>query len=280
MNMRKFRMALLLSMMLMTAWNVSTAQAEYRMGVLAKRGSAQTVAKWQATADYLTRQLGETVTIAPLKLYAVEKAVRNGDVDFILVDSVMYKTLQNKYRIKPVVTPMDIPDTPSSETDDSVIFVRRDSSIKSIRQVRGKRLMCVRYSSYSGGLTAWRLLKANGIDPQTDCSEFLEGGDHESVVNAVMNGQADVGTVRSRTIEGMHRDGRIDMDALRILHRSGGGLPAAHTGRRSPQWPLAAVPDVDDAVVQRLRSALLAMPADSAAARDAGINGWAAAASR
>jgi two-component system sensor histidine kinase TtrS len=155
-----------------------------------------------------------------------------------------------------------------------VILVRKDSPIETIDQLKGKKFMCVKYSSFGGGQMAWRLLLENGVDPQKDFTEFLEGGKHDNVVLAVNNGTVDAGTVRSDTLERMQQEGKISMADFRIIHQVNDDFPFVHSTVLYPEWPMAALKQVDDAVSAKVAAALKAMPADSEAAKRAKILGW------
>ena len=51
-----------------------------------------------------------------------------------------------------------------------VIFVRADSPIKTLEDIKGKRFMCVKKSSFGGYQMALRTLKQHGIDPEKEHS--------------------------------------------------------------------------------------------------------------
>ena len=65
--------------------------------------------------------------------------------------------------------------------------------VEDVKDVKGKKFMCVEYSSFGGAHMVWRLLLEHGIDPKKDCKAFLEGKTHDNVVMAVKDGVVDVG---------------------------------------------------------------------------------------
>lgn len=121
---------------------------------------------------------------------------------------------------------------------------------------------------------AWRLLVESGVNPRTDCSAFLEGKTHDNVVMAVRNKLADVGTVRSDTLERMHQEGKIDMADFRIINRIEDDFPFVHSTRLYPEWPLAAAPHVDSDIAKKVTRSLEKMRASTPAAKSAKIVGW------
>jgi len=246
----------------------------YKIGVLAKRGAPKCMKKWGATGLYLSKKLGEKFTILPLKFNAIEPAVKSGRIDFLLANSAFYVEMEKKYHVYAIATLINSRKGKALKAFGGVIFVRNNSPIRDLSGIRGKRFMCVKYSSFGGAHMAWRLLLENGIDPQEDCRDFLEGGKHDNVVLAVKNGTVDVGTVRSDTLERMEDEGKIRMNDFRIIHQIKDDFPFAHSTRLYPEWPMAACPNTDKGLAQKVTDALMDMSQDAIAAESARIVGW------
>jgi phosphonate transport system substrate-binding protein len=71
--------------------------------------------------------------------------------------------------------------------------VRADSGITSLADLKGKVMCWVDPNSTSGYIIPRIMLKANGIDPDTDFANTVEAGSHNNVITAVYNGDCDVG---------------------------------------------------------------------------------------
>lgn len=249
--------------------------AGVKIGVLAKRGAPKCMQKWGATAQYLGEQLGEPVKIVPLKFEAVKPAVVAAKVDFILANSAFYVELEQEFGCSAVATLINSRDGNALSEFGGVVFVRKDSPITTLQDIRGKKFMVVKKSSFGGAQMAWRLLKENGIDPETDCADFLFGNKHDNVVLAVQNGSCDAGSVRSDTLERMADEGKISLDEFRILNPLDDGFPFVHSTRLYPEWPLAALAATDAALTQRVVTALHQLKPEDPAAKIAKIVGWA-----
>ena len=104
---------------------------------------------------------------------------------------------------------------------------------------------------------AWRLLLEKGIDPKKDCSAFLQGGTHDNVVMAVKNGKADVGTVRSDTLERMESEGLIRLQDFRIIDQRRDSFPFVHSTRLYPEWPFAACATTDPKLAKQVAKYLM-----------------------
>ena len=73
------------------------------------------------------------------------------------------------------------------------INVRADSGIESLEDLKGKVMCWVDPNSTSGYIIPRIMLKANGIDPDTDFVQTIEAGSHNNVVAQVYNGDCDAG---------------------------------------------------------------------------------------
>jgi two-component system sensor histidine kinase TtrS len=251
-----------------------SAKADIKIGVLAKRGAPKCMKQWGATGAYLSEKLGTKVTILPLKFTAIEPVVKDGKIDFLLANSAFYVEMGKKHNVHAVATLINSRKGKALKEFGGVILVRKDSAIQDIDDIKGKKFMCVKYSSFGGGHMAWRLLLENNIDPKKDCAAFLEGKKHDNVVLAVKNGTVDVGTVRSDTLERMQDEGKIKMSDFRIIHQIRDDFPFVHSTRLYPEWPMAACAKTDKGLAQKVADALIAMPTDAQAAKSAKIVGW------
>lgn len=272
--MKRYITVLIIIFSLVALCMAGTAQASIKIGVLAKRGAPKAMKKWGATGAYLSKKLGQKVTILPLKFVAIEPAVKNGMIDFLLANSAFYVVMQKKYGIKAVATLINSRQGKALKVFGGVIFTRTDSPIKTIADLKGKKFMCVKYSSFGGAHMAWRLMLEKGVDPKKDCAAFLQGGKHDNVVLAVKAGAADAGTVRTDTLERMQDEGKIDMSQFRIIHQIKDDFPFVHSTRLYPEWPMAACAKTDPALAQKLAQALMEIKPDSPAAKAAKIVGW------
>ena len=165
------KLVIFLTLMIFVAVSLPQgAMADVKIGILAKRGAPKCMQKWGAMGAYLSDQVGEKVKIIPLKFEAITPAVAGGKVDFVLANSAFYVELEKKMGVKAVATLINSRKGNALSEFGGVILVKKDSPIQTLEDIRGKKFMVVKKSSFGGGQMAWRLLKENGIDPETDCS--------------------------------------------------------------------------------------------------------------
>lgn len=235
------------------------AQQEIKFGVLAKRGVPKAFEQWGPTADYLSTKLSTNCVLVPLKFVEIEPALKRGEIHFLLANSAFYARYENQYNLKAICTMINRKKDTALEQFGGVLFTRSNSSIRNIQDIKGKKMMCVKYSSFGGAQMAWRLLLESGVDPKKDCSAFLQGGSHDNVVLAVKDRKADVGTVRSDTLERMEAEGKINLSDFRIINQIKDSFPFVHSTRLYPEWPVAACSITDRKLAKKVAKALILM---------------------
>jgi phosphate/phosphite/phosphonate ABC transporter binding protein len=250
------------------------AKQTVKFGVLAKRGIVKAQEQWGPTTDYLSKRLGVDVVLVPLKFVEIEPALKGGEINFLLANPAFYARFEKKYHLKAICTMINRKTDIALKQFGGVLFTRRNSPIHTIRDMRGKRFMCVKYSSFGGAQMVWRLLLEQGFDPKKDCSAFLQGGTHDNVVMAVKNGKADVGTVRSDTLERMQSEGKIRMTDFRIINQRHDSYPFVHSTRLYPEWPVAACSTTDPKLARKVAKALMLLNFTDKAMTAAKVYKW------
>jgi len=269
---------LLALLFLMTGWAASALAAEVSIGVLALRGPEKTLETWTATAAYLERRLpGNTFRIVPLDFEEVRRAVRQDRVDFVLTNSSYYVELESLYGVSAIATLKSrfIGGT-GYNTLGGVIFTRADRhDIRTLSDLRKKTFIAADPSSFGGWHVGWRELKRQGINPAKDFAKLGFAGTHDAAVQAVKDGQSDAGTVRTEILEQMAAEGKIRLADFYILNRQRveGFSPLLSTPLY-PEWPIARLRHVPDALATQVAIALLQMPAGDPAALAGNISGW------
>ena len=272
--MKRIGVTFLAMFLFLAGVGIAVAEQPVRFGVLAKRGTDMAMKQWGATGEYLSKRIHRDVRIVPLKFVEIEPALRDQSIDFLLANSAFFAEFQDKYNLKAIVTMVNKKGIVALDKFGGVIFTRKDSRIHDLQDIKGKRFMCVKFSSFGGAHMALRLLKESGINPEKDCSAFAEGGTHDNVVMAVLNHQTDVGTVRSDTLERMAAEGKISLDSFKIINEVKDGFQFIHSTRLYPEWPVASCGNVDPKVVRDVAKALMLATSKDKAMVDAKVYAW------
>lgn len=157
----------------------------------------------------------------------------------------------------------------TKETDGSigyfaVMYVRADSGITSLEQMRGRSLAWADPNSTSGYLVPRSELREAGIDPERFFSRTGFAGGHEQAVIAVLQRQFDAGVTWTSgvgeesqgftrgNLRSMVDKGMLNMADLRIIWRS----------RQIPNGPLAVRKDLPQAFKDDMRAFHLRLPTE------------------
>ncbi len=134
------------------------------------------------------------------------------------------------------------------------LIAKRDGPIRSLQDLRGKKMGFVDPNSTSGFFYPMQVLRDEGLVKSRDdldaffaSHEFL--GSHEKVVLAVANGAVDAGAVYDLAIADAASRSGVDPAVLRILGRTGD----------IPHEAVVALPGVDPELTRKFREALLAL---------------------
>ena len=251
------------------------AQEPIRFGVLAFRPKAQAMEQWQPLATHIEKSLGRRVELTVYNYTELDAAVSQNAVDVVLTNPGHYVLL--KYRNKPsapLVTQINLERGNEATTFGGMIFTRADTSnINTLADLAGKRIAATSADSLGGyQMQAFELLEA-GVAPPKAEKLILTGMPHDRAVDEVLAGRVDAGFVRSGVLKAMAEEGKLDLTRIKIINQQNlAGFPSST--RLYPEWPVAVMSQFDEQLARRLTVALLSLPADSAAARSAGIGGF------
>ena len=254
------------------------ARQTVTIGVLSHRGDAATLAAWSPTAAYLSSRLPKyRFEFKPLDFDAIDPAVKQETVDFILANSGIYVTLEVRFGVSRIATMYNRRNETPYNIFGGVIFTRADrEDLRSLTDLRGKSFAAVDRTSLGGFQMAWRVLNAEGLNPYRDFSEVKFMGIHDRVVMSVLNGQTDVGTVRTDILERMIQDGKIEPTAFRIINPQPvtEAFPFIRSTELYPEWPLAKTRRTSNDLAQEVAITLMQMPRNHPAAKAGRHAGW------
>jgi phosphonate transport system substrate-binding protein len=195
----------------------------------------------------LTKLTGIPVRVTVASDYAaVIEALRNRTADLAFVHPGGYVLASREAKATIVVR--NLWHGKSSFT--SRIFVRKDSGIKSVEELRGRTIAFVDPASSSGYIYPMVLLIPKGLvknrDPKTFFKEVVFSGAHDASMRALLNGHVDAIASFDLAREQYLRD---PAERERLIF-------VAETPE-IPEAGIAARPGLDPAVFARIRAALL-----------------------
>jgi phosphonate transport system substrate-binding protein len=100
-----------------------------------------------------------------------------------------------------------------------IVITHRDSPIKTIADLKGKRVAHVAPSSNSGDIAPRALFKAMGVEPGKDY-QILFSGKHDNSIMGVVNKDYDAAPVANTVVHRMQARGMFKPDVLRVVYES------------------------------------------------------------
>jgi len=263
--------ALLLAMPLWAAEPV-------RIGVLAFRPKPQTLAQWLPLATALKRRMPDRdFVIEPLDYLEVGEAVASRRIDFVLTNPGHYVFLAHRSGLSsPLASLVNEEYGRPLYAYGGVIFtLAKRTDIESLEDLPGKKVAVVTDDALAGYQMQAYELAIRGIPLPRSSNLVKTGMPHDRTVEAVLNGQAEVGFARSGVLEAMVREGKLDMAQLRILNKQDmPGLPWVLSTRLYPEWPFAALPHTDDRLARNVAAVLFTLDRDRELMRRMKISGF------
>ncbi len=149
-----------------------------------------------------------------------------------------------------------------NHTAGSVFITAADSTIKTIRDMRGKRAAANDAQSFDGWLIAMNELVLAHQEPQGFFkSVTYTHWQYPDVITLVLAGVVDVGILPTCSLEKAAQLGALPSDSIRVVGER--TEPGERCRRSTPLFPgiqLLALPHVDPAIVKRVMTAVMTLP--------------------
>lgn len=220
------------------------------IGLIPEQNIFKQMERYEPLANYLSKKVSMKIRLTVLPRYGniINNFVSTG-LDGAFFGSFTYTLAHEKLGVEVLARPVSLSGT---STYHGLIFVRKDSGIKSIRQMAGKRFAFVDKATMAGYLLPLAYFKEHGKNYKTFLKESYFTGTHEDAIFDVLDRKADVGAAKNTVYERLAAsDDRIKKELV-ILDRS----PDV------PENALAVRKDLDISVKKKLKESLLTMHED------------------
>lgn len=216
------------------------------IGILPEMNVFKQKQRFQLLGEHLSKKTGIRVEFTILSRYGnIIDSFTSEKMDGAFFGSFTGALAIRKLGVVPLARPVN-PD--GASTYHGYLFVRKDSGITGVREMRGKTMVYVDKTTSAGYLFPLAYLKDNGIkDPEHFFSATFFSGSHDAAVSAVLNRKADVGAAKHSIYDQMKKsDPRIERE-LMVLAESA----------RMPSNGLCVRKDLDEALKSTLKTILL-----------------------
>src|SRR5713226_9961578 len=172
---------------------VPAAQAqELKFGFTPVLSEAEMRAEFDPLMTYLSNAIGRKVGLYIAKDYGdLRTQMESGQVDVGSFSPFAYVDAQKGGKIR--IIAQSILD--HSATYRGLVIARKDSGLKRVEDLEGKRFAFVDPKSASGYVYPRAMLLEKGVTPERFFKETTFAGGHDKVIQAVLDGRADAGAI-------------------------------------------------------------------------------------
>jgi len=252
----------------------SAGPAPLKVGVIPFEAADAIQKGFAPFAQFLGKQAGRPsgdVFVTPA-YSGILQALQSDQIDVAYLNPLSYVLAVEQFRNTPEhLVPLGMFYFHHSLTYRGIIFVRADSGINSIKDLKGKSFAFADRTSTSGYLYPAGMMREAGLDPAKDVKPVNISG--SASVMAVFNGQAAGGAIYEGGLELAFRDPvtkKVDEAKVKQFKVLAVTDPI-------PNGMIVARANLDPATIEKLKAGLLAMntnPAGQAALKAVPDGGW------
>ncbi len=230
-----------------TAQQDKTNQKESLLiGLIPERNIFEQIERYEPLVNYLSNKIGKNIELKVLTKYGniIDNFI-SVDMDGAFFGSFAYALAHSKLGVEVLARPQY---TDGTSTYHGLIFVRKDSGIKNIKDMKDKTFAFVDRATTAGYLLPLAFFNKEGIkDYNSYLKETYYAGTHEGAIYDVLNKKADIGAAKNTEyLRLAFIDSRI-RDELIVLEKS----------PNVPQNGFAVRRDMVNSVKNKLKETLL-----------------------
>jgi len=219
---------------------------ELLIGIEPEHNIFDQMERYRYLADYLSGQLGVNVKLTIMSRYGeVLKRFKTLKLDGAFLTPYTATMAIKELGLEPLASPVNLD---GQSTSEGYIFVRKDSGIRSLRDMRGGIIVFVDPATMEGYLFPLSFLQQQGIeDIDSFFSRYFFSGSHASAIFAVLDGRADIGAAKNTIYNDMSSSDPSIQQELEIIARS----------PKVPEITLCLKSEIDPDLRQRLSNILV-----------------------
>ena len=226
-------------------------QTVLTIGLIPERNIFQQLERYEPLADYISKKIGINIKLKVLTRYGnIIENFASAHMDAAFFGSFTYALAHSKLGVEAIARPEDID---GHSTYYGLIFVRKDSGIKSVNDMQNKSFVFVDKATTAGYLLPRAYFKEHRIENyRTFLKETYFAGTHQDAIYDVLNRKADIGAAKNTMFYRLAAKDKRITDELVILERS----PDV------PENGLAVNKSLGDSIKQQLKATLISMQTD------------------
>ncbi|MEP7069529.1 MAG: phosphate/phosphite/phosphonate ABC transporter substrate-binding protein [Usitatibacter sp.] len=237
------RLTLILWALLLSAGPATAQERELRFGFTPVLSESAMRAEFEPLMTYLSDVLGRKVTLYIATNYGdLRTQIEAGNVDIGSFSPFAYVDATRGGKIRIIAQSI----LEGSATYRGLVIARKDSGLRSVSDLEGKRFAFVDQKSTSGYVYPRAMLVEKGVDPARYFKETFFAGSHDKVIAAVLEGRADAGAIYDGAL-GVAKAKGLPVDDLVTLSSTD---PIPHDA-------IAVRIGLDETLIARIQAALM-----------------------
>lgn len=239
----------LAALFLLACASGALAVGQLRIGLIPEQNIFKQLERYRPVGEYLSRENGLEVKFTILSRYGnIIDTFESEKLDGAFWGSFTGALSMKKLGMIPIARPLNLDGT---STYFGVIFVKKGSGIKSAKDMKGKRIALVDRATTAGYLFPKAFLreKEGVVDFDGYFSKVHFAGSHDAAIKELLSGEADIACAKNTVYEAMAKSDPSIAEKLEMLAIS----------ETVPSNALGVRPDLEKAVIDKLRKTLLGM---------------------
>jgi phosphonate transport system substrate-binding protein len=229
----------------------AAAKKTLLIGLIPEQNIFKQIERYEPLTQYLSRKTGTKISLKILPRYGnIIDNFQSSGLDGAFFGSFTYALAHAKLGVEVLARPVALDNT---STYHGLIFVRKNSGIRTARDMKGKRFAFVDKATTAGYLLPLEYFHAGGIG---NYKEFLKeayfAGTHEDAIYDVLTRKADIGAAKNTVFQRLAKEDPRIQKELAVLARS----PDV------PENGIALRKDIDGSIRNALKETLLSMHLD------------------
>ena len=228
-----------------------SAPQKLLIGIVPEMNVFKQKQRFKLLGEYLSKKSGVAVEFTILSRYGnIVDRFTSEKLDGAFFGSFTGALAIKRLGVVPLARPVNLD---GSSTYHGYLFVRKDSGIKGVHEMKGKKMAFVDKATTAGYIFPLAYLKENGVkDTGSFFSTSFFTGSHDAAINAVLNRKADVGAAKHSIYDRERKhDPRVDRELI-ILAKSS----------IVPSNGLCVRSDLPEPLKNKLKSVLLGLHSD------------------
>lgn len=210
------RTLFVICVLLLTPMNVfaESGQKQLLIGLIPEMNVFKQMERFKPLAEYLSKKTGVKVNITILSRYGnIIERFQTEKMDGAFFGSFTGALAIQKLGVTPIARPINLD---GSSTYHGYLFVRKDSGIKNVKDMRGKKMAFVEKATTAGYVFPIAYFKEHGVpDINTFFSEYYFTGSHDAAIFAVLDKKADIGAAKHSIYDRVRlADPRVDKELV------------------------------------------------------------------